>query len=144
MIRPIVIEKARLKLLSEPVTNPDIAASVVTDLINTAEYHKQNNPVGCAGLAANQIGQLTRIIVIAYNGDWLPMINPEWEGRGDQRGSAREGCLSRPGKRPIVKRYKRIKVVYNDLDGKIVKRKFGGFCARVIQHEVDHLNGVYI
>jgi peptide deformylase len=114
---------------------------IIQDLIDTAEAHKDN----CAGLAAPQIGYLKRVVIVRIgNEGYLPMINPViFSKRGGTR-ICSEGCLSLEGMRD-VKRHKEILYKYENIDGKtIVSRPIKGYLAQVIQHEVDHLNGVLI
>ncbi len=97
------------------------------------------------GLAAPQVGILKRLIVIdnrdEEDGKRFYMINPEiFEKEGEE--VSMEGCLSVPGKQGTVKRAKDIKVKYNDIDGNEKIMEAQDFLARIIQHEVDHLDGV--
>lgn len=97
------------------------------------------------GLAAPQVGILKRLIVIdnrdEEDGKRFYMINPEiYKKEGEE--VSMEGCLSVPGKQGTVKRAKDIKVKYNDIDGNEKIMEAEDFLARIIQHEVDHLDGV--
>ena len=97
------------------------------------------------GLAAPQVGILKRLIVIdnrdEEDGKRFYMINPEiFEKEGEE--VSMEGCLSVPGKQGTAKRAKDIKVKYNDIDGNEKIMEAEDFLARIIQHEVDHLDGV--
>lgn len=114
----------------------------VKDLLDTAWHHKDR----CAGLAANQISKLERIIVIKTNGQYIPLVNPEIIALTGGVQAKYETCLSRPNERPILKRrYLGVVVEYwCPVDNISKKRKFKKFDARVVQHEVDHLNGVLI
>jgi peptide deformylase len=155
MIREIITNTEQLAIASDEIledTPEQIIDSIITDLIDTAEHYRETK-IGCAGLAANQIGYNWRIIVIWVKGlqvdgwkvtGWRVMINPTWEKRDDKQGQQHEGCLSRPGVNPKVKRYKRIKCYWQDQDGSDAWAKFAHFSARVIQHEVDHLDGIFI
>jgi peptide deformylase len=107
------------------------------------------------GLAAPQISQLKRIIIIASrpssrypNAPLMSptiMINPVFEALSDEKEKDWEGCLSIPGIRALVPRYKAIQVQYNDEQGCAIEQKLEGFVARVFQHEADHLEGkVYL
>jgi len=143
VIRSIVTNEEKLTIPSA-IIPPSEAEDIIKDMLDTAEHHMKTNPVGCAGLAANQIGKLVRIIVVKVGNEFVPMINPEiteaWAGKQKQR----EGCLSRPGMNPMVARHKKIKVSYETIGSAVTDKKFTKFTARVIQHEIDHLNGVYI
>ena len=143
MIRTVVTDTAELSKPSEPVTDGEKIWDIIEDLIDTAEHHRTTK-IGCIGMAANQIGWLKRVIVIWESNHWMVMINPEWAPRDGKDGSSHEGCLSRPGVNVKVKRHKRISCVWTDTDGDQRKARYAHLTARVIQHEVDHLDGVYI
>ena len=107
------------------------------------------------GLAAPQISQLKRIIIVASrpssrypNAPLMSptiMINPVFEALSDDQEKDWEGCLSIPGIRALVPRYKAIQVQYSDEQGCAIEQKLEGFVARVFQHEADHLDGkVYL
>jgi peptide deformylase len=107
------------------------------------------------GLAAPQINQLKRIIIVASrpskrypNAPLMEptiMINPTFQALSDGKEKDWEGCLSIPGIRALVPRYKAINVQYLDEQGNPVKQRLEGFVARVFQHEADHLDGkVYL
>ena len=99
--------------------------------------------LGALGIAAPQVGLLWRIIAIkAGSVDPIEriMFNPQIIAR-DGKKKMTEGCLSLPGKSVIVKRSKRITVRYQDIEGNEITEKFSGLAARVILHEIDHLNG---
>jgi peptide deformylase len=99
------------------------------------------------GLAANQVGDTRRIILITLNvGERkeqkiLPMINPSIEWISPQKVSMEEGCLSLPGIFEYVGRPARAQVRWQDLEGVWHERKFGKWDARILQHEIDHLDG---
>jgi peptide deformylase len=142
MIREIVTDTSILSTPTKASTPADVS-HVIDDLVDTASFcHLMSD--GCAGLAANQIGYDESVIVIKYQGDWFPMINPVILSKSASRKTMREGCLSRPGRTPKISRSKSIKVTYTNSDLNRVTGRFTGFTARVIQHEVDHLKGVYI
>ncbi len=94
------------------------------------------------GLAAPQIGKNIRLIVIRYKDDNIAMINPKIINKSLFKEWDEEGCLSFPHLFGDVKRYKKITVTYLDPSGKEHKLSGEGFLARVIQHEVDHLEGI--
>ena len=143
MIRPIVTNKTALTIPSGPVQviTPK-TLNIIEDLYDTATYHA-GTKIGCAGLAANQISHLYRIVLI-WNNEWVVMINPVVIPRPGKTGLSHEGCLSRPGVHRKIRRHKRIKVTYEDQAGTIHTEKHANWLARVIQHEVDHLNGIFI
>lgn len=136
MIRPIVKSPVLLGMPSEPATPAD--ASVARDLAETLAAHADE----CVGMAANMIGVRKRIIVANDNGRTLVMFNPEIvEAHAPY--DAQESCLSLEGARPCT-RYKRIKVAYCDADFQPQRKTFTGFTAQIIQHEIDHCNGIVI
>lgn len=132
-----------LSMPSDPVKPDEDTTQLVQSMLDTAA-HWQDTKIGCAGLAANQIGWLRRIIVVWIGAEFEVMINPEWESRDSKMGYGHEGCLSRPGVDAKIKRHKRIACTWETPSGVIVTAKFAHFTARVIQHEIDHLNGIFI
>ena len=143
MIKPIITDKTILAIPSKPVEtiNEEVLA-IIQDLQDTAAYHAKTK-IGCAGLAANQISHLYRIVLI-WNKEWIVMINPVWKVRDGKTGLSHEGCLSRPGVNAKIKRHKRITVWYEDETGEKHMQKISNWPARVVQHEVDHLDGIFI
>jgi len=111
---------------------------LILDMIKTL---RSNNGLG---LAAPQVGKNLRICVIEIENELFVLINPEVKNTSKEELDSEEGCLSFPNKFLQIKRHKRIKVKAIDLNGKkqIIKAK--GLLARVIQHEIDHLDGVLI
>ena len=97
-----------------------------------------------AGLAAPQIGQSLRLCIALVNGKHTPFINPEITWRSEKKDTMEEGCLSLPGIWLPVTRPLSITITYQDIKGKNQERKLEGFDARVIQHEIDHLEGILI
>ncbi len=95
-----------------------------------------------AGLAAPQIGKSLRLCVIQFNGDSFVLINPKITSYSRDKEICEEGCLSFPGNWLQVKRSERVKVRYTDETGKEIKAKAEGLFARIIQHEIDHLDGI--
>lgn len=98
------------------------------------------------GLAAPQVGVSKRIIVLYMNagesGEVSEMINPEITFFSDEKEGVEEGCLSIPGVRGVVERPLEVEVRYSTVDGEEHMERFSGLTARIIQHEVDHLDGV--
>ena len=136
MIREIMRDESFLAKKAEPATPDDI--SVGQDLLDTLEANKER----CVGMAANMIGINKRIIVFDNEGTPMVMFNPEIVKRSDPY-QTEEGCLSLEGTRP-AKRWKSIKVRY--LNEKFQERfkTFIGWTAQIIQHEVDHCEGIII
>lgn len=150
MIRSIVTDTNILSKRVQPAVT-GFVGKVITDLFDTA-YYVDKKPGGCAGLAANQIGHNVAVLLFWDGGitadglkNYIVMINPVIFPRFGGDTKMIEGCLSRPGKTIRVKRAKKIKVSYFDEKGNLYDRViFRAFTARIIQHEIDHLNGVYI
>jgi peptide deformylase len=142
-IKSIVTNIDKLALVSSPVVDFPEALLIVDDVLDTAKYHAVRG-VGCIGLACNQIGILKRIIVVHHAGKWIVMINPEITDKYAGRTSAKEMCLSRPGIRTFLKRFKKVKVTYLDEDLNHQNITLSRLSARVVQHEVDHLDGKFI
>lgn len=136
MIRPIMKSTLILSRPSVPATAQD--ASVAQDLLDTFAANRR----GCAGMAANMIGILKRIIVVDCEGEALLMYNPVIESSSNPY-ETEEGCLSLEGLRPAT-RYRNITVLYEDENFSPRKRSFSGYTAQIIQHEIDHCDGVVI
>jgi peptide deformylase len=138
VVKEIVKDETFLSQKSEPFEF-DKDKHIIEDLINTASSFG----LKCAGLAAVQIGYLKRAIVVRVNEDLLlAMVNPVIFMKKDPYTSV-ESCLSLEGERE-VKRFRSIKLAYKTPSGKSVIKEYTGYLAKVIQHEVDHLNGVLI
>lgn len=138
MIREIITDPEKLAVPCKEVEDGEFIGDVIQDLLDTAN----NNYDKAAGLAANQIGYNQRIFIVKISGKFIPIINPEIIKRFGGLVVSREGCLSVPGKVVRVKRYKRIRLEFNDYrDARRIQFNFKGFTAFVIQHELDHLDG---
>lgn len=136
MIKPIMKDIFFLNQKSELATIED--SQVIRDLLDTLKANEE----ACVGLAANMIGVKKRIIVIHMDQFNLPMVNPVILMKSGKY-EAEEGCLSLTGVRKTV-RYKNIEVAYLDADFKKQKRSYSGWLAQIIQHEIDHCNGIII
>ncbi len=136
MVRPIVKDPIFLSQKSAPATAQDLPAA--QDLRDTLEAHRD----GCVGLAANMIGLARRIIIFDDNGSATVMFNPEIVKCSDPY-EAEEGCLSLPGTRK-ARRWRRIKVEYQNERFETRIKTYTGFTAQIIQHEIDHCGGVLI
>lgn len=112
---------------------------IINDLIDTANANKDN----CLGLAAIQIGYLKRVIVVRINDKFIPFINPQIIQKFGGTYSTTEGCLSLDGTRE-VRRHKAVRLKYTSRSGKTQIIPYTNRVAQIIQHEVDHLNGVLI
>jgi peptide deformylase len=138
MLKIITNPNPILRQKSQPIK--DITAKELQALIpEMAETMIKKDGVG---LAAPQIGQNIRLIVIRYKDDNLAMINPKIIKKSFLKEWDEEGCLSVPNIFGDVKRCKKITIKYLDTSGQEQKLIGEGFLARVVQHEVDHLDGV--
>ena len=136
MIQPIMKDPIFLAQKSEPATKVDLQAA--QDLLDTLISHKD----GCVGMAANMIGVKKRIIIFDNDGTYMTMFNPEIIKFSDPF-EAEEGCLSLEGTRK-TKRYRSIKVQYQNEAFQTRLKTFTDFSAQIIQHEIDHCDGVII
>lgn len=108
------------------------------DLLDTLAAHKE----GCVGMAANMIGVCKQIIAFDNQGEYMVMYNPEILKRSGPY-EAEEGCLSLSGTRK-AKRWKSIKVQFQNEDLQLRVKTFTGWTAQIIQHEIDHCQGILI
>ena len=136
MIREICKDPFFLARKSEPATADDLG--VAQDLLDTLAAHRE----GCVGMAANMIGVGKRIIAFESDGAYMVMFNPVIVRQSGPY-EAEEGCLSLPGTRK-AKRYRSIKVQYQNDQFQTRFKTFTGWTAQIIQHEIDHCNGVLI
>ena len=136
MVKKIIKDEFFLKQKSEPATKAD--QQVAIDLLDTLKA----NEAGCVGLAANMIG--VRKCVIAVNMGFMnvAMFNPVILSKSGEY-EAEEGCLSLTVTRPCT-RYENIEVEYYDINWNRKCSKFSGWVAEIIQHEIDHCNGIII
>ena len=136
MIQPIMHDPLFLAQKSAPATPED--APVERDLLDTLTAHAD----GCVGMAANMIGVLKRIIAVEAEDGYLVLFNPVILKKSGLY-EAEEGCLSLEGVRK-AKRYQSIKVQYQTMDGKPRIKTFTGWTAQIIQHEIDHCDGILV
>ena len=137
MVRELMHDPVFLAQKSTTATAEDLP--VAQDLLDTLTFHKE----GCVGMAANMIGVTKRIIVFDNEGQYMTMLNPEiLKAEGEYE--AQEGCLSLLGGPRSCRRYQKIKVKYQNLQMQVRIKAFTGWTAQIIQHEVDHCNGVLI
>lgn len=136
MIRPIMKDMLFLAQPSEEATKAD--APVIRDLTDTLLHHRD----GCVGMAANMIGVRKRIICVMMGAVPLTMVNPVIVGKSGEY-EAEEGCLSLTGVRKC-RRFRDIEVSYLDAAFLPRRQKYTGWVAEIIQHEIDHCNGVII
>ena len=137
MVRELIHDPFFLARKSNLATQDDLP--VAQDLLDTLTAHKEQ----CVGMAANMIGVTKRIIAFACNGDYMVMLNPEiLSGSGTYE--TQEGCLSLLGGPRTTRRYQKIKVRYQTTALQTRLKTFEGWVAQIIQHEIDHCNGVLI
>ena len=137
MVRELIHDPILLGRKSETATKEDLP--IAQDLLDTLNAHRET----CVGMAANMIGVHKNIIVVDNEGTPMLMLNPEIikaEGAYDTQ----EGCLSLLGGPRPTKRYQKIKVRYQNTAMQVRLKTFTGWTAQIIQHEVDHCNGVLI
>ncbi len=137
MIKEVIHDPLFLSGKSEKATKEDL--SVAQDLLDTLIA----NRAGCVGMAANMIGVRKRIIAFDDNGKYTVMFNPEILKQSGEY-DTEEGCLSLLGEPRPCKRYRSIKVRYQNEKFQLLTKTFIGFTAQIIQHEIDHCNGILI
>ena len=137
MIKEVVHDPILLAGKSEPATIEDL--QVAQDLLDTLIANKD----ACVGMAANMIGVRKRIIVFDNEGIYITMFNPEILKMADPY-NTREGCLSLLGEPRPCKRCQTIKVRWQNEKFQTRIKTFTGWTAQIIQHEIDHLNGILI
>jgi len=136
MVRTVVKDILFLGQKSEPATQQDVA--IIDDLLDTLKANEKH----CVGMAANMIGETKRIIVYSMGIIDIPMINPVIIKKSKPY-ETQEGCLSLSGERKTT-RYEFIEVEYMDRNFKKQKKEFSGWTAQIIQHEIDHCDGIVI
>ncbi len=138
MVKDLVHDPIFLAVRSTPASADDVQDA--DDLLDTLKAHRKS----CVGMAANMIG--IRKCIIAFlcdDNSYMTMFNPEIL-QGTSVYETEEGCLSLPGGPRKVQRFKTIKVKYQTADMRTRIKKFEGFTAQIIQHEIDHCNGILI
>ena len=137
MVRELMHDPIFLARKSESATAADL--DVAQDLLDTLTFHKD----GCVGMAANMIGVCKRIIVFDDRGSYSVMLNPEiLKAEGEYE--TEEGCLSLLGGPRKCKRFRKIKVRYQTLQLQTRIKTYTDWTAQIIQHEIDHCNGILI
>lgn len=137
MVKEIVHDPILLGMESAPATKEDL--QVARDLLDTLVANKD----ACVGMAANMIGVHKRIIVFDNEGTYMIMFNPEIIKLSDPY-DAQESCLSLLGGPRPCKRYQTIKVQWQNEQFQTRIKTFTGWSAQIIQHEIDHCNGILI
>ena len=136
MIQPIMKDPIFLEQKSMPATLEDL--TVAENLFDTLIAHKD----GCVGMAANMIGVSKRIIAFENDGTYMVMFNPKIIRKSEPY-ETEEGCLSLNGTRK-ARRWKQIKVEYQTDQFQMRLKTFSGWTAQIIQHEIDHCDGIII
>lgn len=137
MVRELVHDPIFLAQKSIPATKEDL--KTVRDLLDTLEAHRET----CVGMAANMIGVCKRVIAFDNEGTYMVMLNPEIVKQSEAY-ETEEGCLSLTGGPRKTKRFQKIKVQYQTTELQTRLKTFTGWTAQIIQHEIDHCNGVLI
>ena len=136
MIREICRDETFLAQKATPATADDLATA--QDLLDTLTAHKD----GCVGMAANMIGVNKRIIAFDNEGTYMVMFNPVIVKQSGPY-EAQEGCLSLTGVRK-TKRFQTVKVQWQNEKFQTRLKTFTGWTAEIIQHEIDHCEGILI
>ncbi len=137
MVKEIVHSPILLAAKSEPAVAADL--QTVQDLLDTLSAHADE----CVGMAANMIGVHKRIIAFDNMGVYMTMLNPEIIEKSEPY-EAEEGCLSFLGGPRKCLRYRKITVKWQTGGFRTVTKAFSGWTAQIIQHEIDHCNGILI
>ena len=137
MVKNIIRDQFFLAQKSVDATQKD--KQVVIDLLDTLKA----NSYRCVGMAANMIGVQKNIIAVLDGNEILVMLNPVIIKTSAKYAEKMEGCLSLDGERK-AKRYETVEVKYRDVEFKKQRRKFCGFAAQIVQHEIDHCHGILI
>lgn len=137
MVKELMHDPILLARKSEAATKEEL--QVAQDLLDTLVAHKD----GCVGMAANMIGVCKRIIAFDNDGTYMIMFNPKIIKKSGPY-DTEEGCLSLLGGPRKCKRYQCIKVQWQTAEFQTRIKTFTGFPAQIIQHEVDHCDGVLI
>ena len=137
MVRELIHDPILLGRKSTAAAKTDLP--IAQDLLDTLNAHRET----CVGMAANMIGELKNIIVFDCEGAPMLMLNPEIiKAEGEYE--TEEGCLSLLGGPRKTRRFRKIKVRYQNTAMQVRLKTFTGWTAQIIQHEVDHCNGVLI
>ena len=137
MVRELVHDPILLARKSADATQEDLETA--QDLLDTLAAHRET----CVGMAANMIGVCRRIIAFDCEGSYMVMLNPRIL-RASEPYETQESCLSLLGGPRKTKRYKKIKVEYQNLQLQKRIKTFEGWTAQIIQHEIDHCGGILI
>ena len=136
MIKPIIKDRFLLGQKARAATAAD--AQIAQDLLDTLQAHRED----CVGMAANMIGYPVRMIVFHIGGAPMLMYNPEII-KAEKPFETEEGCLSLDGVRKTT-RYETIQVRFQNEKMQVRQKNYSGWTAQIIQHEIDHCNGILI
>ena len=137
MVKELMHDPIFLAQKSRPATKEDL--NIAQDLLDTLNAHKET----CVGMAANMIGASVRIIAFDNAGTYMVMLNPEIVKMSGAY-ETEEGCLSLLGGPRKTQRFQKIKVQYQTPEMQTRLKTYEGWTAQIIQHEVDHCNGILI
>ena len=141
-------EEKLLRKVSKDIHKEEIETEefkeFLENLLHTAKTSDEQVGIESGGISAPQVNIHKRVsYILNYDtGEFEVLINPVMQNIGNKTEIDIEGCLSIPGVEKNVERFRKIKVKYIDKEGRLIKRRFSGLNARVIQHEIDHLNGI--
>lgn len=130
-----------LRKVSEPVTDFSAAAAVIQDLDETLAEFRRTHGFG-RGISAVQIGQAVRIIFCLVDGVRYELINPEWMWQSPEKFSLWDDCFSFPNLMVWLERSRQVRLRHQDLDGNWNELDASGAMAELLQHEMDHLDGI--
>lgn len=137
MVKDLIHDPILLAAKSTDATADDL--NTAEDLLDTLKAHSKT----CVGMAANMIGERKRIICFTDGKEYVTMFNPEIIKKTEPF-ETEEGCLSLVGEPRKCKRYRKIKVRFQNARLETRLKTYTGFTAQIIQHEVDHCNGILI
>jgi peptide deformylase len=130
-----------LRTVSAPVPAPSAAQPVLQDLRDTLHEFRRTHGFG-RGISAVQIGELLRLIYIEFEGAAYNIRNPEYEFRSESRFRLWDDCFSFPDLLVQLERSETVRVRYEDQDGNVRRMEAAGALSELLQHEIDHLDGI--
>jgi peptide deformylase len=131
----------KLRAVSEPVSAADATQSIFDDLRDTLHEFRRTHGFG-RGISAVQIGELKRLIYIEFEGRAYRLRNPEFEWRSEEKIRLWDDCFSFPHLLVWLERWERVRVRYEDEEGVVQTLDAHGALSELLQHEMDHLDGV--
>ncbi|MGN1341319.1 MAG: peptide deformylase [Oscillospiraceae bacterium] len=137
MIRPIIKDKFLLSQKSAPADKSDLPAA--QDMVETIAAHSHE----CVGMAANMIGVLKRIIVFEEGAKYVVMLNPAVMWKSPETYVIKENCLCHEGAKEVI-RHEALEVEFLDIRMRKCRKRYDGITAEIIQHELDHLEGILV